>query len=147
MSLMRKLLVSTFFILTITIPLVLSSCSAVGLIAGGSFDQFTGHNTINLDTTRTDILDLITQVGEEMDLKVSGMDRDKQQIALSSGTSGATTGLIGKSSYTLVSIGVINSGKTLDVSTLVQGNFSFGTKENADKIFNEFKGKLLSKTK
>ena len=147
MSLMRKLLVGTSFILIIIIPLLLTNCSAVGYMVGGSLDQFTGHNTINLDTARTDIFDLITQVGDEMDLKVSGMDREKQQIALSSGSSIATSSLIGKSSYTLISISVTNSGKTLDVSIFVQGNFSYGTKENADKIFNEFKGKLLSKIK
>lgn len=147
MSLMRKLLVGTSFILVIIIPLLLTSCSAVGYMVGGSLDQFTGHNTINLDTTITDIFDLITQVGDEMDLKVSGMNREKQEIALSSGSSIATAGLIGKSSYTIISIGVTNEGKTLDVSIFVQGNFSFGTKENADKIFNEFKGKLLSKIK
>ena len=143
----RKQLVSAFFILSIITPLLLTSCSAVGYMVGGSIDQFTGHNIINLDTTRTDIFDLITQVGNEMDLKVSGMDREKQQIALSSGSSIATSSLIGKSSYTLISISVTNSGKTLDVSIFVQGNFSYGTKENADKIFNEFKGKLLSKIK
>lgn len=143
----RKIIVGAILFLSIVIPSSFISCSAVGYMVGGSLDQFTGHSIIDLNTSRVDIFDIITKVGDEMDLKVSAFDKDNQKIALSSGSSIASSGLIGKNSYTLISIDVIDAGKKLDVSTLVQGNFSFGTKENADKIFSEFKEKLLSKIK
>lgn len=135
------------FILVLPNLLLLVSCSAVGTIIGGSIQTFTGTETITLNESKQDIFDTIIQVGKEMDLSVSGMDKNNQTISLSSGYGTTGAAMIGKQRSITITIILSDYGKRLDVTTMVYGNFSFGTKENADKIFNEFKGKLLSKIK
>ena len=141
-------MLSLMFILSLFLTaLVLNSCGAVGMIAGGSMDQFTGTYGIKLDTASPNIYDAITAVGKEMDMSLYELDTTSHKIVLSSGYSTASAGLIGKSSASDISIVLNNSSKDLSVGVTVQGNFGYGKKENADKIFNDFKAKLLTKLK
>lgn len=138
---------SFILILIVFTAYLFHGCGAVGTIIGGSNEQFTGHDIITLDTARADILDLIAQVGKELDLSVSALDQANQKIELSSGVSKAQIGLTGKISYNGIAVTILDSGKKLDVTILVQGNFGYGKKENADKLFNDFKAKIISKIK
>lgn len=140
------LLIGVALVASLAVSL-LNGCSAVGLIAGGSIDQFTGTYGIKLDTARTDIYDAIAQAGKEMDMSLYSLDTASHKIVLSSGYSMASAGLIGKSTDCAISVNIDKSSKELSVSVTVQGNFGYGKKENADKIFNEFKTKLLTKLK
>lgn len=129
------------------VSILFSGCGEVGLLAGGSINQFTGSYRIKLDTTQTNIYDFITSVGKEMDMSLYGLDTTSHKIVLSSGYSTAAAGLIGKSSEGFISVVLTNSLHDLSVGITLQGNFGYGTKENADKIFSEFKEKLLAKLK
>lgn len=126
---------------------LVTGCGAVGMVAGGSIDQFTGTYGIKLDTARADIYDAITEVGKEMDMSLYELDTTSHKIVLSSGYSTASASLIGKSSASAIAVQLDNTLKDLSVGVTVQGNFGYGKKENADKIFNDFKTKLLTKLK
>ncbi len=133
-------------VLFFTLSLV-NGCGAVGMVAGGSIDQFTGTYGIKLDTASPNIYDAITAVGKEMDMSLYELDTTSHKIVLSSGYSTASASLIGKSSASAIAVQLDNASKVLSVGVTVQGNFGYGKKENADKIFNEFKSKLLTKLK
>jgi hypothetical protein len=142
----RRIFIPAQIIFSILLFSVFSTgCGAVGMIAGGSINQFTGTYEINLETTHANILDVLTDVGKELDMSVYELDNTNHKITLSSGFSSASAGLIGKSSSSALSVVLTDSLKNLAVAVTVQGNFGYGTKETADKIFNDFKGKLLAK--
>ena len=141
-----KTFAKMFFFFPLAI-LFFNGCGTVGMMVGGSLNQFTGNYGINLETTHSNIFDVITDVGKEMDLSVNELDKINQKKVLSSGFSSAEVGLIGKSSASSISVALTDSSKNLAVSIFVQGNFGYGTKESADKIFNDFKSKLLTKLK
>lgn len=129
------------FVLTL-----LMGCAGVGLVAGGKFQTYTGSYSITLESARDDILDIIAEVGKTMDYSVSGLDSEHSTISLSSGTSVATTGLLGKSNQATIYVAVAELGKKLDIKIYLVGNFGAGTQKAADKLFEEFKAKLLEKT-
>ena len=141
-----KLLVGVSFVI-LCVSILFTGCGEVGLLAGGSINQFTGSYGIKLDTTQANIYDVITAVGKEMDMSLNELDTTSHKITLSSGYSSVATGLIGKSSESAISVVLTDSLRNLAVAITVQGNFGYGKKENADKIFNDFKAKLLSKLK
>ncbi len=141
-----KLLAGVSFLILFA-SFLFTGCGAVGMIAGGSINQFTGNYGITLATPHSDIFDAITDVGKQMDMSVYELDTTNHKIILSSGYSTASAGLIGKSSASAISVVLTDSLKSLTVAITVQGNFGYGKKENADKIFNDFKAKLLTKLK
>ena len=141
-----NLLVGVSFVI-LFVSILFTGCGEVGLLAGGSINQFTGSYGIKLDTAQANIYDVITAVGKEMDMSLNELDTTSHKITLSSGYSTAAAGLIGKSSASALSVALTDSLKNLAVAVTVQGNFGYGTKETADKIFNDFKGKLLAKLK
>lgn len=122
------------------------SCAGVGMMAGGASQHYSGKYSIELTNPRADILDIISEVGKSMALRISQFDAKEGVIALSSESSTAEAGLIGKYGDRSIMV-TIGSGKELDIMIMVGGNFGAGTKETADKFFNDFKNKLLERIK
>lgn len=139
MNLSRGSIIAALFVSS----LFLSSCAGVGYMVGGSIQTFQGKYSIDLTTQHPDILDLITSVGKSMSLDVSAIDSSKGEIAISTGAATASGTLIGDEDYHTISIGSTDGGRHLDLQIVAQGNFGHGTKEAADKLFAEFKTKLL----
>jgi len=120
-------------------------CGGVGMLAGGRVQTYMGSYSIMLEAPREDILDIVAEVGRTMGYSVSGLDRDQGTISLSSGSSMATTGLLGKSSQATIYVAIVELGKKLDTRISLVGNFGKGTQKAADKLFEDFKTKLLER--
>ena len=127
--------------------LLLASCAGVGYMVGGSVQSFQGRYSIELTTQHPDILDIITTVGKSMSLDVSQVDSSKGDIVISTPTVTTSGMLVGDQNYQAISIEATDAGTHLAILIGVQGNFGHGTKEAADKLFAEFKTKLLQVAK
>lgn len=134
-----------YYCLLLLLLISISSCAGVGMLVGGPVQQFMGKYSIAISNPQQDIFDKIEEVGKTMSLDVSSIDATNGVIELGSGTSLAAEGLIGKSDNRSINIRRLESGNKLEVSISVQGNFGNGTKEAADKLFDEFKSKFLAK--
>ncbi len=134
-------------LLLVLISFSLQSCAGVGAMVGGSVHTYQGEYSIQLSAQQDDILEAITTVGSSMGLEVSMIDKAKGKISLSNYGSPAESGLIGKMTSQSIDVQVAEAGKKLQIQISVQGNFGSGTKEGGDKLFAEFKNKLLEKIK
>jgi len=123
--------------------ITMTSCTAIGALS--KVYSFQGKYAIALDNSRADILTIIEDVGKSMSLKVSGLDVPQGIITLSSGSNDGSLYLYGKVASRTIGVKALDSGKKLEIEILVGGNFGTGVKEEADKVFNEFKMKLLEK--
>ena len=135
---------SVSVVIGIYIALMLVGCAEIGFI--GSKDQsFSGKDSMLLQVSRPDILDIIAEVGKSMGYSVSALDKGANTISLSSGSSVFTMVLIGKMSQATLTISSKNNGKRLDIDVFVMGNFGTGGQEAAMKLVNDFKAKLLER--
>ncbi|MCX6580183.1 MAG: hypothetical protein NT166_08365 [Candidatus Aminicenantes bacterium] len=123
--------------------ITMTSCVEAGLLS--KTRSFQGKYAIALDNSRADILTIIEGVGKSMSLEVSGLDVPQGIISLSSGSGVDASYLFGKYASKSIIVRTLESGKKLEIEILVAGNFGTGVKEVADKVFNEFKMKLLEK--
>lgn len=123
--------------------ITMTSCAEIGLLS--KTHSFQGKYSIVLDNSKADILTIIEEVGESMSLKVSQLDATQGIISLSSGLGVDASSLYGKYASRSISVKALDSGRKLEIEILVAGNFGTGVKEEADKVFNEFKMKLLEK--
>jgi hypothetical protein len=129
-------------VLIIGAMITLCSCAGIGMIIGGSTKTFDGKYSIELEKFRSDILEIIGEVGKSMSLTVSEFNAQAGRIMLSSGFSTGTALLIGKTENRTIAVTRKDSGKKLEVDIITIGNFGVGTKETADKLFNDFRDKL-----
>ncbi|HUI28942.1 MAG TPA: hypothetical protein VLX91_01905 [Candidatus Acidoferrales bacterium] len=127
--------------------LLIASCTGVGYMVGGSIQNFQGKYSIDLTRQYPDILDLVAAVGKSMSLDVSSIDSSKGEIQISTGTVTTSGILLGNQNYQSISVKSTNGGRHVDIIIGVQGNFGHGTKDAADKLFAEFKSKLLEISK
>lgn len=125
---------------------MLVGCAEIGLF-GSRQQSFTGKDSLLLQNPRSDILDVIAEVGKSMGYSVSALDKEANTVSLSSSSSMFTTFLIGKMSRTTFQISSKDRGKKLDIEVFVVGNFGTGGQEAAMKLINDFKAKLLEKIK
>jgi len=124
--------------------ITMTSCGAyIGLVS--KTHNFQGKYAIALDNSRADILTIIEEVGKSMSLQVSELDVPQGIISLSTSSTGATYMLSGKSGSRSIRIKTLDSGRKLEIEIMVVGNFGTGEKEEADKVFDDFKMKLLEK--
>jgi hypothetical protein len=120
--------------------LTLTGCTWIGLMR--SEDQsFTGKDSLSLQASRPDILDLIAEVGTSMGYRV--LDKEANIIRLSSSSSLFKTDLLGKMSEATLRISANNDGTKLDIDVFVSGNFGTGSQEAATQLVNDFKARLL----
>ena len=79
-----------------------------------------------------------------MGYRVSALDVKGDSISISSESSmaGMIIG-IGTINDITITATIMDSGKKIEVLTMLMGNFGVGTKEESDKIFNDFKTRLL----
>ena len=131
-------------VIGICIVLVLVGCGGVGLL-GSKTQRFTGKDSILLQVSRPDILDIVAEVGKSMGYNVSALDREAKTISLSSSSSVFSTVLIGKMSQATLTISSKDNGKRLNIDVFVTGNFGTGGQEAAMKIIDDFKTKLLER--
>lgn len=127
------------------LSLTLMSCE-VAMLAGGNLRHFDGAYSIQLANSHPDLLDAIAAVGKEMGLEPSMINAAQGQISISNGGGSiAATAVVGTMSTKTISCFLTDGGRTLNLQIIVDGNFSYGTKEAADKLFAEFRNKLLEK--
>lgn len=119
-------------------------CSSVGYLASET-QQFNGKDSMLLKTPRSDILDIIAEAGKSMGYYVSALDKAQNTISLSSSISMPTMFLIGKHSQVMLTISVKDEGKKLDIDAFVHGNFGTGGQEEATRLVNDFKAKLIDR--
>mgnify|MGYP001610262669 CR=1 FL=1 len=128
----------------IYISLTLVGCGTVGMMASDA-QTFTGKDSITLQTPRSDILDVVAEVGKSLGLTVTGLDKEAGTIHLSSGASFFTTMMIGKMNSSTLIISSQEGGRKLAVQVHVTGNFGTGGQEGAASLVGDFKAKLLQK--
>ena len=126
----------------IYIVLMLVGCGGE-LRLGGKHQSFTGKESILLEDSRADILDIIAEVGKSLGYSVSALDKRANIISLSYSSSRLALHLMGKMSSAKLTISLKNNGKRLDLDVTVFGNFGTGGQEAAMKLVNDFKAKLL----
>lgn len=122
-----------------------SGCSSVGYVVGGAPTTFQGDYEIEIANPRTDILNVIAEVGKAMGYSVSALNVKGNSISISSRSSVVAGAMIGTINNITITATIMDSGKKIYVITTLVGNFGVGTKEESDKIFNDFKSKLLEK--
>ncbi|MFZ1979408.1 MAG: hypothetical protein WAV76_15750 [Bacteroidota bacterium] len=140
----RKTLQLSLISLAVISSFLLASCTAVGLIAGGYNQTYTGKYSIQLTNQYPDLFDTITAVGESMGFNASIIDAPNNMISIGNGGSVAS-GFVGSQNLQTIIVKSMEGGKQLDIDIQVQGNFGHGTKKAADDLFSEFKTKLLEK--
>jgi hypothetical protein len=134
----RRVCVSV--LMGIYLVLTLGGCTWIGLMR--SDDQsFTGNDSLLLQVSRPDILDVVAEVGKSMGYRVT--DKEANIIRLSSSSSTFDTEILGRLSHTTLRISSNNDGRKLDIDVFVSGNFDTGSQEAATKMVNDFKSRLL----
>lgn len=125
----------------VMLAFTLIGCAGIGFLS--KVETFQGNDSFKLSSPpREDILDVVSQVGKKMGLSVSQLDRKAGVIGLSGNSSGLSTMLVGAVSRSTMTVRVSDGGRTLDISTLVSGNFGSGGQEAADSQVEEFKNQL-----
>jgi hypothetical protein len=87
---------------------------------------------------------VITEVGKSMGYRVSALNVKGGSITISSESSLVGGVMIGTINQINITSAVVDSGKKIEVTTTLVGNFGVGTKEESDKIFGDFKTRLLA---
>lgn len=128
----------------ICISLILVGCGSVGMMASKA-QTFNGRDFITLQDQRSDILDVVAEVGKSLNYEISGLDREAGTISLSSRVSLFTGVMIGKYNETMLTISSEEDGKKLSINIYLQGNFGTGGQEAAMSLLGNFKSKLLEK--
>ncbi|NKE72971.1 hypothetical protein [Candidatus Manganitrophus noduliformans] len=123
--------------------LLFAGCSIIGVLSPQ--ERFQGTNTFSLPRSDERIFDLIAEIGKDMGMGVSELNHSLRRISLSSGSSGAGMILVGSMNSSTLSIQVSEDGKTLEIMTMVLGNFGTGNQEAATKLTEEFKTRLIKK--
>lgn len=110
-------------------------------------EQFSSHESIMLNSDRSDVFDIIAEVGESIGYKVSGIDKQNKKISLTSQSSTASVGLLGSAYYHIITFTVKSEDKLIDMYISLSGNFSSANKKEADKLYEEFKTKISERLK
>ena len=131
-------------VIGICITLMLIGCAEIGFL-GSKEQTFTGKDQLFLPVPRPDILDIIADVGKSMGYSVSALDKKANIISLSYQSSMFTAVMIGKLTQSTLTVSSKDNGKRLDIDIFLTGNFGTGGQEEATKIVNNFKEKLLEK--
>lgn len=121
--------------------IMLSGCGIIGLMS--PTERFQGTDQLFISQSNEGIYDLIAEVGKEMGMGVSELNRALRRISLSSKASSAGALLVGSVNSSTLTVKVGEDGKTLEISTMVIGNFGTGNQDAANKLTEEFKRRLL----
>lgn len=130
----------------IAILMFSAGCGSVGGILT-EVESFATDDQIDLKTTRTNILDIVAEVGRSMDFKVSGISRSAGSISLTSGPSTFAVMMIGKISSADIQVAVTDNGGKIRIGVQTVGNFGSGGQKAAEELLKDFKAKLLEKLK
>ena len=131
-------------IMGIYISLTLAGCGSIGMMASET-QTFTGKDSITLQIPRSDILEVIAEVGKSNGYNVSGLDIEAGTIVLSSSASLFTGVMIGKINQSTLCISSLEAEKKLGIDVWLMGNFGTGGQEAATNLVGDFKAKLLQK--
>lgn len=128
----------------IYISLILVGCGTIGMMASET-QTFNGKDSITLQTPKSDIIDVIADVGKSLGYNVSGLNRETGTISLSSSVSLFTGVMIGKINQSTLTIASEEGGKKLGIHVHLMGNFGTGGQEAATRLVEDFRAKLLEK--
>lgn len=134
----KTIAILTFFI-------SVAGCAGFGYMVGGEIQTFQGRDSIILPVPRSDILDIVAEVGKSLGYSISGLDREAGTISLSSSTSPFTQAMIGKTNRSTLSVSLKEGGKKLDIHVSLIGNFGTAGQEEATNLVKDFKVNLSEK--
>lgn len=132
-----------FLTLSTCFIIFLTGCGIGAIISQPT--SFQGSYEIEIVKPHADMLNVIAEVGKSMGYKVSALHGNS--ITISSELSMSELYIIGTVSDITIMATIMDSGKKIGVLTVLMGNFGVGTKEESDKIFNDFKTRLLAALK
>jgi hypothetical protein len=132
-------------LLSLLTVVILSGCGIIGVLS--PTERFQGTDRLSIERSNDKIYDLIAEVGKDMGMGVSELNRPLGRISLTSSGSGAGTILVGSINSSTLTVHIAEDRKILEISTMVLGNFGTGNQEAATKLTEEFKGRLLEKLK
>lgn len=131
----------SFKLCLVFLTVLISGC-AVGHFS--ETQSFGGTDSFAIVQPRGDILDVIADVGKEMGMSVSSFDKKRGIIGLSG--QGSKLGIfIASGSRSTLTIEVTDAGKTLQIASLVVGNFGTGSQDASTQFTEEFKNRLAKK--
>ena len=136
-----KLILATF--MSACFIIFLNGCGIGAIISQPT--SFQGSYEIEIVKPHADMLNVIAEVGKSMGYKVSALHGNS--ITISSELSMAAVHIIGTVNDITITATIDDSVKKIGVLTSLMGNFGVGTKEESDKIFNDFKTRLLAALK
>ena len=108
-------------------------------------DTYDGAMEIALPSSRSDILDVITDVGIYMKYEVAELNREVGYIELTQHEPLIKTIFSGRNYYRFIRVISTEEGTNLKVAFGVRGHFGSGTQKEGLRIFSEFKQNLLEK--
>ena len=132
-----------FLTLSTCFIIFLTGCGIGAIISQPT--SFQGSYEIEIVKPHADMLNVIAEVGKSMGYKVSALHGNS--ITISSELSMAAVHIIGTVNDITITATIDDSVKKIGVLTSLMGNFGVGTKEESDKIFNDFKTRLLAALK
>jgi hypothetical protein len=125
--------------------LTLAGCGSVGRVVGGPDQTYNETFTMSLPSARPDVLDIISEVGESLGYKVASRNKGIGFIRLSSQGSLAALMLVGKLNTSALDIRIVGGGTELQITVHITGNFGAAGSEQAAKLMEDFKIKLLER--
>lgn len=127
------------------ITAMLIGCAPIGHMISDPGQTYTGRDSLILQAPEPNILHTVGEVGKSLGYKVSGLDKERGTIRLTSTSPLFVSVMVGKSSSATLSISIKDSGKKLDIGVVAYGNFGAADQENVMALVSDFKAKLLEK--
>lgn len=107
--------------------------------------SFSLRDSMLLQNPFPNTLEVIAEVGESLGYRVTALDKEAGSISLLAGSGFFEHAMIGKMNAIIITVHSKEEGKRLEYVVSVSGNFGTGGQEQAMKVINEFKAKLLEK--
>ncbi len=123
----------------------LSGCGAAGMMLGGQMKQYSEEYVIK-SSSPIDVFGKLNAVAKETGFSVSGIGKANGTANLGRGISMFGAGMSGASKTGQIAFSGINTN-TLKIAIMLQGNFDYGSKENADLLFDKISGVLKASSR
>lgn len=112
--------------------------------ARGEMQAFRGREYLDLPEMRSDILEIVMDVGKELRYRVAGWDKERKIVTFEMTNSFAAKEFLGKFTKIILICHVKEDDRKLDMNIIVTGNYRTGTEETAVAFLENFKNKLLA---
>ncbi len=108
-------------------------------------ESFQGSDMLILPEARPDIFDVIAEVGQLMQYRVTALDKIRGYVQLSVSNNALAQQYLGRVNMSQFMILVHEGGMKLQINIVVSGNFGNGGREKATGLLETFKSTLLKR--